>query len=177
MMKKTRMLLLMVALVSVATSTNAQNHSTNIKVQAMNMGNAFMRNDLKSLVQYMHPNIIAFAGGKESMQAKMDSAFQGMKRFKVRFKRYHVGNPGEILNYKGQLQAILPQSTTLTTPLGEMTMETSMIVISADNGKNWWFIDTNVYQSDKLKSIMPDLSPNLVIPPRKKPKMGPVGRD
>jgi hypothetical protein len=58
--------------------------------------------------------------------------------------------------------------------LGELTAETYMIAISDDKGKIWRFIDTNVYKADKLKNIMPDLSPKLVIPPRKKPKLVPI---
>ena len=97
-----------------------------------------------------------------------------IKQFGVRFKRYWIGTPGEIVKYKDQLQAVLPQTTTLITPFGELTAETSMIVISNDKGKNWWFVDTNVYKADKLKNILPDLSPKLVIPPQKKPKLVPL---
>lgn len=166
--------LLFVLSVVLSFSVQAQNHNTNIKVQAMNMANALIKNDFNAFVLYMHPSIIAFAGGKEQMKAKMDSGYSAMKRFNVRFKRYWIGDPGEIVSYKNQLQAVLPQSTTLITPMGELTAETSMIVISNDKGKNWWFIDTNVYKLDKLKNILPDLSPKLVIPPMKKPKLVPV---
>ena len=152
----------------------AQNLPTTIKVQAMDMATALMKNDFNTFVKYMHPNIISFAGGKERLKSKMDSAYQAMKNFDVRFKRYWIGDPGEIVEYKNQLQAVLPQSTTLITPLGEVTAETSMIVISKDGGKNWWFIDTNVYRADKLKNVVPDMSPKLVIPPQKKPKLMPI---
>jgi hypothetical protein len=148
---------------------HAQSLPTTIKVQGMDMATALMKNDFNTFVKYMHPNIIAFAGGKENMKTKMDSAYAAMKRFNVSFKKYWIGNPGKIVKYKNQLQAVLPESTTMLTPLGEMTAETSMIVISNDKGKNWYFIDTNVYRLDKLKNILPDLSPDLVIPPRKKP--------
>jgi len=173
-MKKIKFLLFSVGVILLSLCTEAQNLSTTIKVQAMDMGNAVIRNDFNSFVKYMHPNIIAFAGGKENMKIKMESAYQMMKQFNVTFKRYWIGSPGEIVKYKNQLQAVLPESTILKTPLGELTAETSMIVISNDNGKNWWFIDTNVYNSEKLKNILPDLSPKLVIPPRKKPKLVPI---
>jgi len=42
-----------------------------------------------------------------------------------------------------------------------------------DKGKSWYFIDTNVYKADKLKTILPDISPKLIIPPPKKPKLVP----
>jgi len=172
-MKNLRLLFISISILSLPLSMKAQNLSTVIKVQAMEMGNSFMRNDFNNFVKYMHPNIVEFAGGKEKMKSAMDSAYQAMKRFKVKFKRYWIGSPGEIITYKNQLQAVLPQSTTMAMGLGEMTIETSMIAISADKGKTWWFIDTNAYQAEKLKNIMPDLSPNLVIPPPKKPTFAP----
>jgi len=157
-----------------ALSAKGQNLSTTIKVQAMDMGSALMKNDFTTFIKYMHPNIIAYAGGKDKLKTKMDSAYSAMKLFGVSFKRYSIGSPGEIVHYKDQLQSVLPEITTIKTPLGELTAETSMIVISPDNGKNWWFIDTNVYKVDKLKSILPDISPDLVIPPQKQPKLAPA---
>jgi hypothetical protein len=152
---------------------DGQNLSTTIKVQAMDMAKALMQNDFATFSKYMHPNIISFAGGKENMKTKMDSAYAAMKLFGVSFKKYWIGSPGEIINYKGELQAVLPESTVMKTPLGELTAETSMIAISTDKGKNWYFIDTNVYKADKIKSILPDISPKLIIPPQKKPKLVP----
>lgn len=154
---------------------NAQNHATTIKVQAMDMANALMKNDFSSFAKYMHPNIVTFAGGSEQMKAKMDSAYRAMKRFNIRFKHYWIGHPGDVVKFKDELQAVLPQRSTLVTPMGELAIETSMIVISRDNGKTWWFIDTNVYKEDKLKDILPGLSPELVIPPQKKPKLVQAG--
>ncbi len=97
-MKKIKFLLFSVGVILLSLCTEAQNLSTTIKVQAMDMGNAVIRNDFNSFVKYMHPNIIAFAGGKEKMKTKMDSAYQVMKQFSVTFKRYWIGNPGEIVN-------------------------------------------------------------------------------
>lgn len=163
--------ILIISIMLLTFRATGQNLATTIKVQAMNMANGLMKNDFQSFVRYMHPSIIEFAGGKEIMKTKMDSAYQAMKRFNVRFKRYWIGHPAEIVKYKDELQTVLPQTTIMITPLGEVIAETAMIVISADNGKNWWFIDTNLYDADKLKNLLPDLSPELVIPPRKKPKL------
>jgi hypothetical protein len=173
MKNKIRTIIAIFLVILISFSASSQNHATTIKVQAMDMASAFMKNDFTTFSKYMHPNIIAFAGGRENMKSKMDSAYAAMKLFGVSFKRYWIGNPGEIINYQNQLQAVLPQSTTLKTPLGELTAETSWVVISTDKGKNWYFIDTNVYKADKLKSILPELSPKLIIPPQKKPKLVP----
>jgi len=173
-MKTLNLFFISIFILALPQLTIAQNHSSTIKVQAMQMGNAVVRNDFETFVKYMHPNIIAFAGGRQEMKNKMDSAYVAMAKYKVKFKTYLIGNPGEIVRYKNQLQAILPQTTTMQTPMGEVILETTMLVISNDNGKNWWFIDTNVYKADKLKNVLPDISPRLVLPPPGKPKLGPV---
>ncbi|HEV8506488.1 MAG TPA: hypothetical protein VGQ53_13845 [Chitinophagaceae bacterium] len=173
-MKQSKSFLFLLIILILPPMAKGQNLSTTIKVQAMDLGSALMKNDFETFVKYMHPNVIAYAGGKEKMKAKMDSAYAAAKLFGVSFKRYSIGTPGEIVIYKDQLQTVLPEITTIKTPMGELTVETSMIVISPDGGKNWWFIDTNVYKVEKLKSILPDISPQLVIPPQKQPKLVPV---
>ena len=172
--KVLRLAFILSTVLTVPPGIHGQNLATTIKVQAMDMATALMKNDFNSFIKYIHPNIIDFAGGKEKMKNAMDSAHEAMNVFGVSFKRYWIGSPGEIINYKDQLQAVLPEGTILKTPLGEVTAETSVIAISPDKGKNWWFIDTNVYKLDKVKSVLPDLSPQLVIPPPKKPKLVPA---
>src|SRR5262245_10531838 len=126
--------LFLLSAVFLSSTANGQNLSTTIKVQAMDLGSALMKNDFEAFVKYMHPNVIAYAGGKEKMKAKMDSAYAAAKLFGVSFKRYSIGSPGEIVSYKDQLQSVLPEITTIKTPMGELTVETSMIVISPDGG-------------------------------------------
>jgi hypothetical protein len=168
-----RLLVFSISIFIFSAEAEGQNISTTIKVQAMDMATAMMKNDFTTFSKYMHPDIISFVGGKEKMKTKMDSAYAAMKLFGVSFKRYWIGDPGEIVSYNNQLQSVLPESTVIKTPLGELTAETSMIVISADKGKNWYFIDTNVYKVDKLKTILPGISPKLIIPPPKKPRLVP----
>ena len=85
-MKKIKFLLFTIAVILISLCSEAQNLSTTIKIQAMDMATAFMKNDFNTFVKYMHPNIIAFAGGKEKMKTKMDSANQTMKLFSAHLK-------------------------------------------------------------------------------------------
>ena len=152
----------------------SQNLKTTIKIQAMDMAGALVKNDFNSFSRYMHPKVIEIAGGKQKLKNNMDSADAMMKQFGMEFKKIVIGHPGEIITYKEQLQCVVPQSTNMKIPLGELYVETSLIAISMDKGKNWYFIDTNVYKADKLKTALPDLSPKLVIPPQKEPKFTPI---
>ena len=154
--------------------TTAQNHATAIKTSAIDMSRALIKNDFATFSKYLPDAVIEYAGGKEVLKTKMDSTYAAMKEFGARFKKIIIGNPGTVIRYKKQLQSVVPQSTTITSMLGDMTVETSLIALSADNGKTWKFVDTNIYKVDKMKTILPDLSPDLVIPPQKKPEFKPV---
>ena len=146
---------------------------TTIKTQALDMARSLIRNDFNAFSKYIHPAILEMAGGRENLKNNMDSANSAMKQFGVQFKKILIGNPGAVISYQNQLQCVVPENTDMLTPMGEINLETSLIAISTDQGKNWYFIDTNVYKADKLKKVLPGLSPNLVIPPQKQPEITP----
>ncbi len=150
-----------------------QGIQTTIKTQALDMARSLIRNDFNAFSKYIHPAILEMAGGREKLKNDMDSANSAMKQFGVQFKKILIGNPGPVISYQNQLQCVVPENTDMLTPLGELNLETSLIAISGDQGKNWYFIDTNVYKVDRLKKVLPGLSPNLEIPPQKQPEIIP----
>jgi len=52
-------------------------------------------------------------------------------------------------------------------------LQSTLIAISEDGGRRWYFVDTNIYRENKLRSSLPDLSPELVIPSMTMPKIIP----
>ena len=94
-----------------------------------------------------------------------------MKQFGAEIKRVTIGNPGKIINFNHQLQAIVPQTTEMKFMASTITLESTLIAISDDKGKHWYFVDTSIYRGDKIKSSLPNLSPELQIPPMKPPKI------
>ncbi|GAA4317549.1 hypothetical protein [Flaviaesturariibacter amylovorans] len=154
----------------------AQPLPTRIKVQAMELATAVMQNDFAAFARRAHPNVIAFGGGAERVRTKMDSAHQKMKRMGAGFTRYSIGSPAPIVTHGKELQTLVPQSTTVRTPLGLMTVESTLVAISRNEGKDWMFLDTGVYGPRRLQEVLPDLSPQLVLPPRKKPRLEPFDK-
>lgn len=152
----------------------AQNLNTVIKTQAMDMANGLIKKDFPRFLKYMHPNIIETAGGKDKILQRMDTANAVATQLGAVIKKILIGNPGPIIKYKNQLQVTLPQSTEMSSGFGNVTLETTLIAISTDAGKNWYFIDTSMYNLKEVKKAMPDLSPELIIPPPKQPKFTPA---
>jgi hypothetical protein len=69
------------------------------------------------------------------------------------------------------IQSVIPQTLTLTSFVGDVELSTSLIAISEDEGKNWRFIDTNLFSLKEIKSAMPEISSTLVIPKSAPPKV------
>ena len=151
----------------------AQNQTSVIKGQAMDMAKALLRKDFPAFTKYMHPKVIEMAGGKDNAIRRMDSINNMATQFGAEVTKILIGTPGTVVNYKKELQVTLPQTTEMKTGFGNLSVETTLIAISKDGGKNWLFIDTSVYNVKELQKKMPELSPNLVIPPPKAPKFAP----
>ena len=151
----------------------AQTQSVVIKTQAMEMARALLKKDYSTFARYIHPDILKKAGGQEKLVEKMDTINAKSKEFGAEIKKVVIGNPGPVINYKNELQCVVPQSTEMQTVFGKLELETSLIAISSDGGKNWTFIDTSIYNIKDVKASLPHLSPDLVIPPAKQPKFTP----
>jgi hypothetical protein len=140
-----------------------------IKAQALEMVRALINNDFATFSKFVHPKIMEASGGPAQMKSGMDSAAAYKKQFGVEVKKILIGNPGAIIRYHDQLQCVLQENTDLQTLMGTLSVESSLIGISEDNGKRWYFLDNNMYRAAKLKNALPELSPNLDIPTQKPP--------
>jgi hypothetical protein len=161
---------LLCSLLFVSININAQ-HTSSIKTAAMDMGNALAQKNSKKFIGYMHPVMIELAGGEEQLRMISDSALKVFEQFGGRVSKISFGNPGEVVNHKKMLQSVIPQTLTLTSFVGDVELSTSLIAISEDEGKNWRFIDTNLFSLKEIKSAMPEISSTLVIPKSAPPKV------
>jgi hypothetical protein len=153
----------LILVVNCSLSVSAQQHQSAIKQAAMEMGNALVKKDGERFLSYMHPSMIRLAGGKSQLRVMADSAFKVVEQIGGKVSRISFGNPSQVLQYRNTLQAVVSQQMLVTTLLGNAELSSSLIAISADKGKTWTFIDTNLFNVSQIKSAMPDISPELVL--------------
>ena len=162
-----------VLLTFIFSAARSQNMNSVIKTQAMEMVKALIRKDYTSFSKYIHPKVVAMAGGTSKMIQRLDTANQAAKQFGAEIKHINIGDPAKIITYKNELQTTLPQTTEMTTAMGGIFIESTLIALSDDKGKTWHFLDTSIYSIKDIKRAVPELSPELVIPPAKPPKLIP----
>lgn len=139
----------------------------------MEMAKAMVNGDTKSFSKYMLPELIEAGGGADKVNFMMDSMFVVFKSFGGKVNKITYGNPGKIIKYKNELQTTLPQTTEVTSSFGDIQLSSTLVAISRDSGKNWYFYDTSMGRANQLKDKLPNLSPEIIVPPAEKPKFTP----
>lgn len=139
----------------------------------MEMSKAMVAGDVQGFSRFMHPAVVEKAGGAEKLQAMADTMTKVFRQFGGSVSRILVGNPGPIVKHKKTLQATLPQTTFVQTVFADIEAERMLIALSTDGGKRWYFLDPELYKNPDMKSALPLLSPELVIPATRKPRIIP----
>jgi 3-deoxy-D-manno-octulosonic-acid transferase len=149
----------------------AQDQANAIKQRALKMATAFSNFKLDEYITYLHPSLINAQGGSSKIKQSQDSINKYQKMFGVKISKVLIGEVSKIETYKKQLQATFPMTTTIVTPMGEMNTKTTVVALSDDAGKTWFFIDGMFYNAKQLNSKLPKLSSKIIVPPTEKPQL------
>lgn len=155
-------------------SMHAQSTPAHIKAQAVEMTRALLKKDNQKFLSFMHPRVIEAGGGPEKVMQMMDTMQNQMVKFGAKVKKITIGNPSALIKEKNSWQCTLPQTSQFSFMGNEIEATTTLIAISEDQGRHWYFLDTSVYGEKRLKTLLPSLSPKLVIPKMSPPKIQPA---
>ncbi len=146
----------------------SDNKSVILKQQAETMVHALLDKDYEKFSQFTYPGLIELIGGKEKFIQVIE---KGMSL--VTISKVSIGEPSKILTVGTELQATIPETLEIrvedSEPKGILVDKSTLIAVSKDGGKNWYFMDTSTNGLDKLRVQFPNLSPDLVVPPKQKP--------
>lgn len=151
----------------IAIPSFAQNNAeltTKMLQQADEMGRKFIAKDYQGFLAYTHPATIKVMGGKDKMLASTLEELKQLEADGVKFLDIKFGVPSKIVNTGKELQCVIPQSIEMKIKGGKMTTTTSLIAISENNGKSWFFVDSGGNNLENLKSLLPTLSDELELP-------------
>lgn len=146
------------------TSSNTAVLTNEVKKQANEMGDAFIKGDYKSFVKFTHPTLIQVMGGENKMISTLTKTINQTKSQGVSFLSIAFDSPTTIVKTKNELQCTIAQHLTAQVPNGKITNSSTLIAVSIDNGKKWYFVDTTNKDLSQIKQLLPNLSSEIVIP-------------
>ena len=149
--------------------SNAQNNfeaeTKNMVEDGKKMANHFLKKEYDQFANYMNPNIIKYTGGinnfKKIITTSLPEEFEIIKA--------EIENPGQIVVEGNDLQSTLVQTIVIKNHEYQIITKSTLFAISFDKGKTWKFADISNSTKEKIKLIVPNLSPKIVIPKKESP--------
>ncbi|RZL34386.1 MAG: hypothetical protein EOP00_31705 [Pedobacter sp.] len=101
-------------------------------------------------------------GGKETAAKLLDTTLNQIKETGMTVEEAKVGDIIRSLKSKNTIQCMLPQY--LKMKLGDKfySSKNYLFGISYDNGKQWYFIDTNGGTEESIRKMIPEISKEIV---------------
>jgi len=99
----------------------------------------------------------------------LENGSKEMESDGTRFLNVTFGEPSRIIVIKNQLQCTLPRTIEMKVPDGRLVVKSTLIAISTDKGKGWYFVDASGKDIQTLRKTLPNLSEELSIPENQEP--------
>ncbi|PBQ33788.1 hypothetical protein CNR22_19035 [Sphingobacteriaceae bacterium] len=133
--------------------------------QANQMNVFLLKKDYKSFIKYANPALVNKLGGEAEMIVALKNGFKEMKTAGNSITKILVDEPNKVLAVGNELQTTVTETLEMKVKRGLLITKSVLIVISKDAGKHWYFMDTSGKDLKTLRTEMPELSEELVIPP------------
>lgn len=150
--------------------TPVQSNEQRIKEQANQMAACLLKNDMRGFAKFTYPLLIQKMGGDQKFIQTLEGGTAQMRRQGNTFMSIDFGEPTKIISYKKELQSTIFQTIQMKVSGGHVVSKSTLIAISTNNGLNWYFIEPPNQSIQEIQKAFPNLSNQLLIPPRSKPR-------
>ena len=155
---------------ALASNAQVKNAVDNLKQQAGDMGQAFVKEDYATFAKYMHPKVVQAAGGTAKIVEAVKMSMDQMKKSSgMSITKVVCDAPNKLVKSGNEWQSTLQQHTTIKVAGGRIVTTSTLIAVSTDNGVNWKFVDCNRKTMADIRKFLPNLSKDIVIPEQQAP--------
>lgn len=140
-----------------------------IRAAADSMTIAFLKKDFTTFAHFNNIRLLDMLGGEAGFIEFLKKQIELLKD--VRFTEMKTGRIIRVLAYNGTHQCIIEQQSEINMEGMVVSSVSHLVGLSVDGGINWRFADANNGTKEEFASILPELSPSLIIP-KKKQEMG-----
>jgi hypothetical protein len=165
-------------LLALSLSVNAQGNLNKfkpaVKSAAKRMNDALVKKDIKTFVKTTYPKVVEMTeGGLVKIQSELEIQLNAIEKSGSKILSAWPGDATTIIDTAGEYQCTIPQYMKMQLVNGALTTQTTLIGLSQDKGKTWYFIDATDKPLNQWRNLFPNLSSKLVFFPAKEPKFEP----
>jgi hypothetical protein len=142
-----------------------------VKAAAKKMDAALIRKDYSSFTETTYPKAIAMTkGGLEKMLRDLASQMASIEASGNKIISAWPGEPSDMIDTAGETQCTLPQFMRMKVNGGKLITETTLIGITPNKGKTWYFIDAADRDIETIRSMFPNISSRFKLGKSPEPK-------
>lgn len=141
------------------------------KAAVKKMDGALIRKDYSSFTETTYPKAIEMTeGGMEKMLRDLAGQMASIEASGNKILAAWPGEPSGMIDTVGETQCTIPQFMRMKVNGGKLVTETTLIGISPDKGRKWYFIDAADRDIEKMRTLFPNLSSKHILKKSPEPK-------
>jgi hypothetical protein len=144
-------------------SVEASDHAAEIKKDAETMKKFLLNKDYPSFVKFTYPKLVEMAGGEQKMVETFEETMKQMEAAGTIILDVTFGEPTKVIKQGNELQCTIPQLTKLKMNENQLSQKSTLIAISENDGKTWYFINASSDDIHEMQKNLPNLSSELVL--------------
>ena len=132
-----------------------------LKAQVAEFNRATVNKDFNRVVDWTHPKYVEQFGGRDKILAAIKTGVEEYKAQGIEVISIAIGQPGEVVEIKDQVFSVIPTTSTLKAPGGQLVGEIPIVAVSSD-GANWRFVSG--LNQERFNALFPDAAEKITIP-------------
>ena len=135
-----------------------------IKHDARILVDATIKEDYNTVIKYTYPALVTAAGGNEKLLISVKQSMAELKRNNMTITGGELGEPGPLIRANNELYSLLSEKVIIKVKGGTVSAKSSILAISKDKGKSWYFMDIGSLDSKTMNTLFPGVEKQLNIP-------------
>jgi len=149
-----RTLILSFLLFAFVLSTKAQSIS-GIQDAAHEFALANLNEDYETLIKFTYPFVLEKSGGKAALKKALEDSYDLLTIRGMKMESYDVGEPIKSTHTSGEVHALVPVTSKMAVPNGEIITHITLIAVSKDSSDEWYFIDATNLEPKTIHNYLP----------------------
>jgi hypothetical protein len=135
-----------------------------IRREAGRCAAALQRGDYEAVLAYVPPQMIRQAGGRAAMLREIKDHLTEARGYGIEQVDVSLGRPAAPTPIGRWLTSLVPLRVVLHRAPLDLTQETHLLGLSADQGGHWYFVPLFQVTQQELNARFPELAGKLVVP-------------
>lgn len=147
-----------------AVSLQAQDINAALQSNTQAYLNAYIEQDVNTLLKYTHPNIIDMGGGEEYLVKDIAGELEMIKNQGLKYIGGEVMEANNNFELNGEKFFLIPHSWLVEIGGKSYKSVAYVLGVTSDDGMTWSFINVNKYNAKNLATYIPGFDDSIEFP-------------